>query len=153
MSEVPLYGGKKGDGIMEALVPPLLEANETLLAVVRCRANLANVRESRPDPGLELSHFQAFFLNIIYVFPFSLGSGLTIANKFSGLSTVGCPHLLAAHSQQMRNPPRSHNHFKHFRLKIADARTIKSAVWAAVARMWHREDSQPTHLTSNAFLE
>ena len=40
-----------------------------------CPANAAPIRHSRPDSGLDMSHFQAKVIETFQVFPFSLGSG------------------------------------------------------------------------------
>ena len=41
----------------------------------RCRANIALIRQSRPDSGLGLSLVQVKVFKPFDVFPFSLGSG------------------------------------------------------------------------------
>ena len=38
----------------------------------RCRANSAHIRQSRPDSGLDLSHFQGKVLIFFQIVPFSL---------------------------------------------------------------------------------
>ena len=55
----------------------------------RCRANLAHSRQSGPDSGLSLSHFQAKLFKILQVTPFLLGSGRFLPNP--PLARVTCP--------------------------------------------------------------
>jgi len=61
MSEVPLYG--VGCQAVSG----------------RCRTNSAQIRQSRPDSGLDLSHFLAKVLTPCEVVDFSLGIGTTIS--------------------------------------------------------------------------
>ena len=44
-----------------------------------CRANSAQIRQPRPDSGLDLGHVQAKVFKILKVVPFSFGSGLAVS--------------------------------------------------------------------------